>query len=447
MSDAMERNARTGAFEILFGATEHRRVLSRVFAAAALQAAIIGLLSVAIGHPDHRALLAGCSVLTIAFGMVLLIFDISVTFRASIVIAVFAGGLLVAACYAQGPSSAAILVSFVVAAAALMCSLYTRRDALWFLLVVFGWEVVFFFWAVPHVPDRFVIFAWSISLAIVVAALTTFIVTKIQRLAESEQAARAAAEQAHNDAEAARAALEAANRHKSAFLANMSHELRTPLNAVIGFSDVLDERLFGGLNEKQAEYVADIRSSGEHLLSLVNDILDLSKVEAGHMELDISDVSVAALATSIASLFREEAARTRISLDTRVAEGVGVVHADERKVRQILVNLVANAMRFTPEGGSVSLSAVRSNGHVVLSVTDTGPGIVPEKHESIFEEFAQLGTNARGPGTGLGLALARRFTELHGGRLTVQSEPGRGATFLISLPTSGPITTAGTASA
>jgi signal transduction histidine kinase len=229
--------------------------------------------------------------------------------------------------------------------------------------------------------------------------------------------------------------LEAASRHKSEFLANMSHELRTPLNAVIGFSEVLAERMFGELNEKQEEYLKDIHASGQHLLSLINDILDLSKIEAGRMELELSDFSLPATLDNALTLVRERAGRHGIALHVTTDERVGQVRADERKIRQVILNLLSNAIKFTPEGGRIDVRAGPGDGIVEVSVSDTGVGIAPEDQEAIFEEFRQVGTAAQKvEGTGLGLALSRKFIELHGGRIWVESEVGVGSTFTFTIP-------------
>jgi len=230
--------------------------------------------------------------------------------------------------------------------------------------------------------------------------------------------------------------LEVANKHKSEFLANMSHELRTPLNAIIGFSEVLQEKLFGDVNAKQEDYLRDIHSSGKHLLGLINDILDLSKVEAGRMELDLSTFDVGAALANAMTLVRERAQRHGIALGKTVEPTLGEVTADERKVKQILVNLLTNAVKFTPDGGSVDVMARRESEAIVIAVRDTGIGIAPEDHEAVFEEFRQVGhhyTNKQ-EGTGLGLTLTRRIVELHGGRIWVESELGKGATFTFTIP-------------
>jgi len=229
--------------------------------------------------------------------------------------------------------------------------------------------------------------------------------------------------------------LEAANRHKSEFLANMSHELRTPLNAVIGFSNVLEERMFGELNPKQMEYVRDIHSSGQHLLSLINDILDLSKIEAGRMELDAQPFDVRAALENCRTLIRERAQAHGLRLVFDVAPDVGTWVGDERKTKQIVVNLLSNAVKFTPPRGEVRLHARREEDSLVVSVSDTGPGIAPEDQAVVFEEFRQLRhSGAKHEGTGLGLALARRFARLHGGDIVLASERGRGSTFTVRLP-------------
>jgi len=230
--------------------------------------------------------------------------------------------------------------------------------------------------------------------------------------------------------------LEIANRHKSEFLANMSHELRTPLNAIIGFSEALLERWFGELNDKQDEYLQDVLSSGRHLLSLINDILDLSKIEAGRMELDLTTFNLPLALDNALTLVRERAMRHGIRLELAVGAGVGELVGDERKIKQILLNLLSNAVKFTPEGGHVGVRAERANGAVEVSVSDTGIGIAPEDQEAIFDEFRQVGTDyaRKREGTGLGLTLARKFVELHGGTLWVKSRVGQGSTFTFALP-------------
>ena len=230
--------------------------------------------------------------------------------------------------------------------------------------------------------------------------------------------------------------LEVANRHKSEFLASMSHELRTPLNAVIGFSEVLLERMFGEINDKQDEYLQDILSSGRHLLSLINDILDLAKIEAGRMELEVVDFHLPQAIDNAITLVRERAARRAITLAIEIDPRLGEIKGDERKVKQVLLNLLSNAIKFTPEGGHVGVQAGLSDDFAEVAVTDTGVGIAPEDHEAVFEEFRQVGTDyaKKHEGTGLGLTLSRRFVELHGGKIWVKSQLGQGATFTFTLP-------------
>ena len=232
--------------------------------------------------------------------------------------------------------------------------------------------------------------------------------------------------------------LEVANRHKSEFLANMSHELRTPLNAIIGFSEVLLQQIFGDVNAKQTEYLGDVLSSGKHLLSLINDILDLSKIEAGRMELELSTFSLANAIESGLVIVRERAARHGIRLSSTIAPALPDIEADERKVKQILYNLLSNAVKFTPDGGTIEVSAAREGALVRVSVRDTGIGIAPDDQARVFEEFRQVGRERSREGTGLGLTLTRRFVELHGGRMSLESAPEEGSTFAFTLPIARP---------
>ena len=235
--------------------------------------------------------------------------------------------------------------------------------------------------------------------------------------------------------------LERADRLKTEFLANMSHELRTPLNAVIGFSQLLEQQYFGELNDKQLEYVHEIEGAGGHLLDLINDILDLSKIEAGRMELELEVLNLEDLLESCARLVRERAVRAGLDLTLEVVPGLSV-SGDKRKLKQVIVNLLSNAVKFTPSGGRVTLKAhplrrgadVR-DGDIEISVEDTGIGIPLEDQDRLFTPFTQVdGSLARRhEGTGLGLALSKRLTELHGGVIEVRSTPGQGSTFSLRL--------------
>jgi signal transduction histidine kinase len=229
--------------------------------------------------------------------------------------------------------------------------------------------------------------------------------------------------------------LEAASRHKSDFLATMSHELRTPLNAIIGFSEVLNEQMFGELNERQLAYVRDVLEAGRHLLSLINDVLDLAKIEAGRMELDLTEVAVPDVLRSAVSMHSERAERGGIALALTTEPNEITIDADERRLRQIVFNLLSNALKFTPADGRIDVSARLDDGRVEIAVADSGPGIAAEDHAAIFEEFEQATDGKKHEeGTGLGLPLSRRLVELHGGRLWVESEVGRGSTFRFTLP-------------
>ena len=229
--------------------------------------------------------------------------------------------------------------------------------------------------------------------------------------------------------------LQVASQHKSDFLASMSHELRTPLNAVIGFSEVLLERMFGDINDRQEEYLHDIWVSGRHLLDLLNEILDLSKVEAGQMELVPSNFDVANALEYVRSLVRDRAVAHRIAVDMTVDDSVGTIEADELRFKQVVLNLLSNAVKFTGSGGHVSIRAWNEDDDLLVSVTDTGPGIPRGDQERIFESFQQGGRGApREEGTGLGLTLSRKIVGLFGGRLWLDSEVGSGSTFTFSVP-------------
>jgi signal transduction histidine kinase len=229
--------------------------------------------------------------------------------------------------------------------------------------------------------------------------------------------------------------IEAANRHKSEFLANMSHELRTPLNAIIGFSEVLLDPTLEVSEDEQSQFLTDVLGSGKHLLGLINEVLDLAKVEAGKMELQIEPALLQDVIDSVSNTMRPLAVKKSLDLRAECDENLPSFPMDGARIKQVLLNLVSNAVKFTPEGGRVWVSAGSDDGVVRVSVGDAGPGIAADDQEKIFLEFQQLGSNAGKPqGTGLGLALAKKFIEMHGGKIWVESEVGKGSTFTFTLP-------------
>jgi nitrogen-specific signal transduction histidine kinase len=250
---------------------------------------------------------------------------------------------------------------------------------------------------------------------------------------ELEQRLNERSEQLH----AAMQAAKSANRAKSEFLSAMSHELRSPLGAIIGFAELLQEKLFGDLNPKQEEYVRDIVESGRHLLALINDILDLSKVESD--SLDLSTFALEGMLDNSLAMLREKCHKNGIKQDLLVSSELqgAILTADERKLKQVMFNLLSNAAKFTQDGGTITVTARRDENEVIISVADTGVGVAKEDQQKIFDEFYQVERDAKGktPGTGLGLPLVRRLVELHGGRVGVESEgEGKGSTFQFTIP-------------
>ena len=235
----------------------------------------------------------------------------------------------------------------------------------------------------------------------------------------------------------AKEAAEAANRAKSEFLANMSHELRTPLNAIIGFSSIMQQGLFGQLNEKYAEYAGMVCDSGTHLLAIINDILDLAKAESNKLELREEDVDIARVIALSSTIVREMADKAGVNYDVTMVDVLPKVRADSAKLRQILINLLGNAVKFTPSGGKVSLSAETTpDGGLQFRIADTGIGIPKDKIEVAMAPFGQVDSRLarKFEGTGLGLPLTKRLVEMHGGTFDLSSEPGRGTVVTVRLP-------------
>jgi signal transduction histidine kinase/DNA-binding response OmpR family regulator len=263
-----------------------------------------------------------------------------------------------------------------------------------------------------------------------------------RRIKKAEEAAKQALLERNGALESVNRNLDQANRTKSTFLANMSHELRTPLNSIIGFGEVLEDQAFGPLNPKQVQYLGNIRSSGKHLLNMINDILDLSKIEAGKLELRMELFPLETTIDGITSIVKVLAGKKSIALDYKIDPALEEIEADPKHFKQILYNLLSNAVKFTPEGGQVHLEGTLEKAddparqRVQISVSDTGIGIAPEDYDKIFSEFQQIDNSysRQQEGTGLGLALSKKLAELHGGEIWFASEKGEGTTFSLSLP-------------
>jgi len=234
---------------------------------------------------------------------------------------------------------------------------------------------------------------------------------------------------------------DAANRAKSDFVANLSHELRTPLTSITGFSEALQEKYFGELSEKQADYVKFIRDNSQHMLSLINQIVDLEKIETGKTEMEISNVRIKRLLENSMSMFKDKAAEHHLTLDYQLAPELDEleIRADETKLQQVVINLLSNAVMFTPDGGRISVRAKLADKQLIVEVEDTGVGIALENQERVFEDFFQVKSEIKDktPGLGLGLGLSRRLVEMHGGKIRVESEgEGRGSRFIFTIPIS-----------
>ncbi len=270
--------------------------------------------------------------------------------------------------------------------------------------------------------------------------LTTAIIETQRALTESEERRTAELLALNTELNLRNREIERANRLKDKFVASVSHELRTPLNSIIGFSELLAEQAPGPLNEKQQRFLGHIQRAAHHLLDLINDILDLSRIEAGHLELYCQNVSVAAVLGETLVGIEPLAASKRIELLSQTPADL-MVCADRLRMAQILGNLLSNAVKFTPKGGQIRIDASAQEGWISVSVTDTGVGIPLEEHQAVFSEFYQAGTTTEGvrEGTGLGLAIAKRLVERHGGRIWVESQPGQGSRFTFTLPATKPV--------
>jgi signal transduction histidine kinase len=240
------------------------------------------------------------------------------------------------------------------------------------------------------------------------------------------------------EAEIMKETAEAANKAKSDFLAGMSHEFRTPLNAILGFSELMSTGMGGPLTDPQKEYVTDIFTSGKHLLSLINDILDLSKVEAGRMELQMNEFDIKRLVETSIALFKEKTHQQSLQMTSEIAKGLDTMFGDERKIKQVLFNLLGNAVKFTPNGGIIHVAVTLTDDKEFLqySVSDSGIGISSVDQSKLFKPFEQVDTRLtrKYKGTGLGLSLCKKLVELHGGRIWVESEAGKGSNFIFIIP-------------
>ncbi len=229
--------------------------------------------------------------------------------------------------------------------------------------------------------------------------------------------------------------LEEASRHKSQFLANMSHELRTPLNAILGYTELIADGVYGETPEKVQATIKRVMTNGRHLLGLINDVLDLSKIEAGQLNLSLSDYSIKDIVHNVYGAVEPLAAEKRLAFKAEIAPDLAIAHGDERRLTQVLLNLVGNAIKFT-DAGAVVIKASQSNGSFSIAVCDTGPGISEDDQKKLFQEFQQAdsSTTKKKGGTGLGLAISKRIVELHGGKIWLESRVGRGSTFTFTVP-------------
>jgi signal transduction histidine kinase len=234
------------------------------------------------------------------------------------------------------------------------------------------------------------------------------------------------------------AALETADRLKSEFIANVSYELRTPLNAIIGFAEILHQAYFGPLNDRQSEYARGILDASNRLISLINDILDIATIEAGYLHLDLASVDICNLLAAVETFAIERARNRNLQFAVDCPTGIGTVIGDDRRLKQAIYNVVSNAIKFTPPGGRIVISARREDEMMSITVTDTGIGIDPQDQGIIFEKFARVSSQGRQTGAGLGLALVKKLVELHSGNVELHSTPGEGTQVTCHVPIAGP---------
>jgi signal transduction histidine kinase len=409
----------------LAGTRSQRELIGGLGSRAAIALGVVFLLVILIpgGHTSHFWLLFAAGAYALTVGLIMVRLPVAAPLPVLDGLLVFADGLLVLVGHYQSPIQLALPGIYVM----IGTILFSVRP--WRIVVAHATLLGASYAGVLVVgPPQFAPATRWIAVMTAVATTGMFIrwlVATVAGLAFAEHAAR-------DLAEAATWELERESQAKSAFLARMSHELRTPLNVVLGFSDLLGEQLVGPLNARQEEYAADISASARHLVALVGDVLDVAKIETGDVILDIGPLNVRRALEDSMTMVRERAAANSLALILEVPRNIGVIDADGLKIRQVVVNLLANAVKFTPAGGRVTVSARSVGDRVRFSVQDNGVGIAPEDRDRIFEEFAQSGTSAEG--TGVGLALTRQFVELHGGDIWVKSTPGEGSTFYFEVP-------------
>jgi signal transduction histidine kinase len=415
---------------------EFRLVAAPLFiGAGALGLTSVGLTSLADPMPGYRpALVALVGALGLALGILLAVTRFVIRPWMVHLCGAFACAACTSASYWSGPSFGPYGSIFLILTAVALVMFLDRRGSFVLLVLIGACEA----WVLAvQDPSPSPVARWLLLVGIcaVGAATVEALVGRVAESSRAEATARRAAESARAEAEESRVLMEEASRHKTEFLANMSHELRTPLNAVIGFAEVLDGQHFGPLNDRQAEYVEDIRGAGTHLLALINDVLDLAKVEAGRMEILPHWFSLSESVGAAVNLVRPRADAGQLMVRIDIAPEARDAYGDQRRIHQVLVNLLSNAVKFTPAGGVIDVVARATADGLVVEVHDTGVGISTEDQARVFQDFQQVGGPERAQeGTGLGLALSKRFLELHGGHIWVSSVPGVGSTFAFRLP-------------